>query len=247
MYRVVIGGVVLLALAGVLQFRQGRQTPDQPLRRELVWDEQGVFAGGKETDLAAVFADWDKRTNLLIVGGELLVLVLAGGTLLYGVALSAVPLVAVPPLVVTYLLGAYFLGQAIYLRLGLDDTAGGPARVRTEALIADRLGNDAEVEFAAMTAALGSARGDVAESAEREAVTALVLAGASSGATAEALQSVAAGGELSATAVDETIETLAKNGLLVAPEPDEPITFADDRLEDATPDQVVAMATAVTS
>lgn len=238
MLRLLLGGMTLLAVAGAVQLWRGRLVPDQPLRQELAWGTDGVFGEADDVSTQELLGDRSKLANLGIVACELLVMTMAAFVLVYVLAVGAVPLVAVPPLVVTYLIGAYLLGRAVYLRLGLG---GSSDRVRAETAVAAQFGVDAESEFAAVTAALDSTRGGEADSA-----TALVLTGARHGGTPAELQTIAADQTaLSPDAVEETIDALTAGGLLVSEGADEPLAFTDDRLEQAEPEQVVAMATSV--
>lgn len=238
MLRLLIGGMALLSVAGAVQLWRGRLVPDQPLRQELVWGGDGVFAERDGVTTRELLADRSKLANLGIVACELLIMTMAAFVLVYVLAVGAVPLIAVPALVVTYLIGAYLVGRAVYLRLGLG---GSSDRVRTETAVAGQFGTGAESEFAAVTAALGSARGG-----ETDSATALVLTGARHGGTPAQLRRIAADQPaLSRDAVEETIDALTAGGLLVTDGVDEPLAFTDDRLETAEPEQVVAVATSV--
>lgn len=244
MITLLVGGVALLAVAGVIQLWTGRLTAATPARKELFWDSSGVFTGEDQVGVREMVTDPDKASNLLIATCELLVMTMAGFLLVYIVGTGGLPTYAVAVLAVTYLLGAYLVGRAVYLRLGLGEgSTGHSSSLHIEAALANQFGGDAEEDFAALSGALDTARG-----AENDPVTAIVLSGVRNGATPAELREVCSeAGTGSPEAVQERIETLTEGGLLVPGDDDEPLAFTDERLQDADPEQAAAVATSVAS
>lgn len=139
----------------------------------------------------------------------------------------------------TLLVGGSLLARAMSLRIGysvpegtrsVDDFGGGFERVAS---------TEAASDFLAIHDALGQARGE----GDADAATAAVLAGARADLDREALEAWATDSDLATPAtVDERVDELADAGVL------DPVAFSldDERLEDADPADVAAMATTVT-
>lgn len=134
--------------------------------------------------------------------------------------------------------GTVLLGRAMYVRIGfavpegarsVDEFGGGFERV------AD---TEAATDFVAIHDALGHARGTDAA----DAATAAVLAAARADLDREALEAWAADSGLASPAtVADRVDALADAGVLDA----DAFAFTDDRLADADPADVAAMATSV--
>jgi len=134
--------------------------------------------------------------------------------------------------------GTALLGRAMSVRVGfsgstgarsVDEFGGGFERVA---------GAEAATDLVAIHDALGHARGG----GEADAATAAVLAAARADVDRETLRAWAAdGGPASPATVDDRVDALADAGVL---DPDA-FAFVDDRLADADPADVAAMATTV--
>lgn len=237
-------GVALLSVAGAIQLWRGRLTGDSPTRTELLWGASGVVTSSDGMGLRELFADRDRTANLLIVTCEVLVMTMSAFLLVYVAIATSVPAYVLALLGVTYLLGAYLLGRAMYLRLGLDaGTLGSTSSPRIEEALANSFGANTDDDFAAISGALDTARGDADDD-----VLAVVLAGARNGASPTELRDVCSETRVgSPEAVDERISALVEGGLLTEGDDDEPLAFTDERLTEVDPDQVASMATSLSA
>jgi hypothetical protein len=247
MLRVLLVGTGLLTLAGVLQLWEGRLSGPTPIRRQLLSEPRGILSAADRSNPRRILADRAKLSNVGVIVCELLVMTMTAFMLIYSAGTFSLPTEATVLLGTTYVLGAYLVGRAVYIRLGFGtETAGTENSLSVpeiEASLSNTFTDAVETDFAAITSALNTARGD---DDTVEPVTAAVLAGARAGESRAALEQWARmTGVTSPAAVDEAIIRLVDGGILEDAPEEEPLAFSDDRLSDVEPDQVATVAASV--
>lgn len=239
-------GSGLLAAAGIVQLWKGRLSGPTPTRRQLLSDPEGIFTVADRRNPRRILTDRAKLANLIVVCCEFLIMAMAAFMLIYTTATFAIPTVAAVTLALTYVLGAYLLSRVIYLRLGFgtgpDVDEERPSVPVIEASLADAFGESVEDDFAAITGAMRTARGDEGLGV----VTAALLAAArGQGSIADVREWCVDAGVASAETVDERAGELTEAGVFEETPESGPITFSDERLADVDPDQVATVTASV--
>jgi hypothetical protein len=247
MLRVLLVGTGLLTLAGALQLWEGRLSGPTPIRKQLLSEPDGIFSSTDRRNPRRIVRDRAKLSNAGVVCCELLVMTMTAFMLIYSVGAFSLPTIAVALLSATYALGAYLVGRAVYIRLGFGaattSTTDGTPVPELEVSLAETFGDAVETDFAAITSALDTARGN---EATIDAVTAVLLAGARAGESEAALKRWGADADVaSPEAIAECATRLVEDGVLADRPETEPLSFIDDRLADADPDQVAAVTASV--
>ena len=232
-------GLATLVGVGIYQTWTGRLTALGPSGQLMV--EDVAYPTGDDLAEPRRLLEREKLANLAVVATELIVLVVAGLAAGLVITSEAVTTPYVVLTLVAYLVGAYLVGRAVYVRLGfptpvesidLNDDPEAIARSLNDR-IEDGLGD----AFVAIHAAGTTARGD---DPELDPVTAALLAGAQSErGRSEVATWAAETGVASESTVAHRADELVDSGLIA---PGEGLAFTSERLRDADPADVAAVA-----
>lgn len=233
------GGLGLLVAVGTYQLWAGRLTALGPGGQLMV--EDVAYPTREDVRTPRRLLEPRKLANLLTALCELVVLVAAGVAAAALVTSTTVGGAYAALVVTAYLVGAYLVARAVYVRLGFPTPvagdAGEPADVA--ASLGERFDGDVAAAFRSLHRAGTTVRGEGA----LDDVTVALLAGARTGRRRGEVATWAAGSGLaSESTVRGRAADLTACGLLAS---GERLSFTADRLADADPDEVVAVATSL--
>ncbi len=236
-------GLATLVGVGIYQTWTGRLSALGPSGQLMV--EDVAYPTSEDLAEPSRLLERTKLANLAMVATELIVLVVAG--LAAGLVITSgtvgTPYVALT--VVAYLVGAYLVGRAVYVRLGFPTPVESIAMDEDdpEAIarsLNDRVEDGLGDAFAAIHAAGRTARGD---DSAIDPVTAALLAGAQAERRRSEVATWAAEtGVASESSVEHRADELVDGGLIA---PGEDLAFTSERLRDADPADVAAVATSL--
>lgn len=236
-------GLATLVGVGVYQTWTGRLSALGPSGQLMVDDV--AYPTSEDVAAPGRLLQREKLANLVMIVTELTVLIVAGVAAAAMVTSGSASTPYVALTVVAYVVGAYLVGRAVYVRLGLPTPVGSIDRDEDDHEAIARSLND-HVEdglgdtFAAIHEAGGSARGGPSS---LDPVTVALLAGALSGRRRSEVATWAAEtGLASESTVETRANDLAESGLLAA---SDDLAFTSDRLREADPADVAAVATSL--
>jgi len=235
-------GLATLVGVGIYQTWTGRLTALGPSGQLMV--EDVAYPTGDDLAEPSRLLEREKLANLAMVATELIVLVVAGLAAAMVITSEGIGTPYVALTLAAYLVGAYLVGRAVYVRLGFPTPVDRLDRRREPEAIArslnDRVEDGLGDAFAAIHAAGTTARGD---DSELDPVTAALLAGAQSErGRSEVATWAAETGVASESTVEHRADELVDSGLIA---PGEDLAFTSERLRDADPADVAAVATSL--